>query len=227
MGLEKGDFDFSVLALSGKLAEQKAQYWKSLNWNQKGNGINLMANYEKASIKGSTQGRELYLELSGELRIPQFMSLSNCIDSFLFLNSSLDKGNIEKVTVDAVDASRADSTIMGLLAKFAIEVHRRLGIRPVLLCQTIMLQNMVAMSLEQVYDLMTCTRKPKDSGSKQKTDFFPHVSATKRIDEQVLKETIADAHEQLAELNPDKAEEFMEVVEALRGTPDTDPNRAK
>ncbi len=169
-----------------------------------------MTQRQNGSITASNQGREIYLKLSGELRVTVCMSLNHCIDNFLELK------NVDSVIVDLVDAGQADSTIMGLLARFAIECQRRFQVRPMLWCQMEDLRKLMAMSLDEVYDLVTFTREQESATRNYRQLIQLQSMSTDDVDAPGLRETIIEAHNRLIALDSDQADQFMAVVEALR-----------
>jgi len=147
------------------------------------------------------QGDNYYLKLVGDVRV------TLCAGLKIYIHSIFDSETISSVVVDLTEATAADSTTLGLLAKVALHVMQVESIKPVMIIQDQSLIKVIeSMGLQDIFELVE-SLPDTPSGLQQ-------LLCTKASTDEARSQVI-DAHKTLMTLNKDNMNTFSELVKSL------------
>jgi anti-anti-sigma regulatory factor len=179
-----------------------------------------MLKIHSGRVTAANQDGELYLKLTGVVRVTLCLTMSRCIDSLLAARK------VDRIVVDLVDARHMDSTTMGLLCRLAINAERRFQLKPVLWCREDYLVNLLAMSFADIYDIETFVPEEADSADNESAGEIACRAIGGDAEERQVAAKVIDAHRALIAVNPDKRHEYTELLAALKAyTPATGKRR--
>lgn len=142
------------------------------------------------------------VKFRGYIRLTLCASLGRYLER-IFGSSS----HPEQVLIDLSDATGLDSTTLGLLARLALHCQERFHFKPLVFCdRPELLRDLHAMALDEFLDVVSCAAPPPPALTE-----LPPVDAPARE----LKRRIIDAHKLLADINPEREKEFLDLVRAI------------
>ncbi len=172
-----------------------------------------MAHYLKRAVcshKGmEMDGRFLVAEHNGSyvLKLVGDVRLNLCSTIDQFVERMFVDVSCQSVVVDLTETEGLDSTTLGLLAKMALFVRKRLHLRPLIVTgDEGIIRLLKSMGLEQIFDI-------------QRTPMANAVAdcelQAQTMDEQTARAKVLQAHQVLMTLNQQNREAFRDLVDNL------------
>lgn len=157
----------------------------------------------KPVIKYAIDNRCCYLKLQGDIRY------SSGIGFDKFSKEMFTEDAVDSVIIDMNKTKFIDSTNLGILASIANSLYNSKGNKPVIISSnndiTLILKSM---GFDQFFDI-----EDNNAGSNELEYLGIEL---KRTDKEELKETMLEAHENLAKMNKKNNEMFKDVIDLLR-----------
>ena len=161
-----------------------------------------MPNPEQGKILIGEFDHSYLVKFRGYIRLTLCASLGRYLDR-IFGGSN----HPDQVLIDLSDASGLDSTTLGLIARLALHCQEQFHFKPLVFCDSPdLLRDLHTMALDEFVDVVP-RAGPQPPGL---TELTP-VDAPARE----LKRRIIDAHKLLASINPEREQEFMDLVRAI------------
>lgn len=141
------------------------------------------------------------LKLEGDVRL----TICTAVDEQVALISS--DQQLRSVVVDVCDAQGIDSTTLGLLAKLALATQKQQSIRVVVYSDNVSITRLLkSMCLQHIVDLKEEPMPAPVSAS---------CVTVEEDDEQLVKDTVIEAHQALMEVSPQNELRFRDLMESL------------
>jgi anti-anti-sigma factor len=157
-------------------------------------------------------GKILFAEHEGSfiIKLVGDVRLTLCTSFDEFLERMFSHPKFLSVVVDLNDAEGIDSTTLGLLAKLAIQAHKRFGFRPVLLCnREDILRIISSMGFDEVFEVQQGTSQIGNAA-----DELP----MRQEAEDAVRQRIICAHKVLMDLRAENRLRFQELIKALEAS---------
>jgi len=150
----------------------------------------------------SEQGAHV-LRLEGDVRLTMCTALDE------YCERIFNDPDFASVAVDVSDATGLDSTVLGMLAKLAIQTNERFGFKPALYSTNAGIDRLLsAMGFGQLYELYA-----QVSSDAIAADPLPVAPAT----EEQVREKVIEAHRTLMSMSTENRAAFEELVRTLEG----------
>lgn len=156
-------------------------------------------------------GKILFAEHEGSfiIKLVGDVRLTLCTSFDEFLERMFTHPKFLSVVVDLNDAEGIDSTTLGLLAKLAIQSHKRFNFRPVLLCnKEDILRIISSMGFDEVFEVQQGTSQIDKAAELP----IRHEA------EDAVRQRIICAHKVLMELRAENRLRFQELIKALEAS---------
>ena len=155
----------------------------------------------QGKILVAEQNGDYLLKFCGDLRVTLCGSLNR------YLETIFASEEVNSVVVDLLETEGLDSTTLGLMAKLAMHCQRHYQVQAQLFCTDPgLLRLLECMSLDELYAVYTDTP--------QRSELLEPLAAVVAPEDE-LRQQVLDAHRTLVELNPDKQDEFTDLIAAL------------
>lgn len=142
------------------------------------------------------------IKLRGYVRLTLCASLGRYLER-IFSNPR----HPDQVLIDLNDATGLDSTTLGLIARLALFCEDEFHFKPLVFCHRAeLLRELQAMALEDHLDL-----ESREPGKTPPLSELPPVNAP----QSELKTRIIDAHRLLATINPEREQEFLDLIRTI------------
>lgn len=149
------------------------------------------------------------LRLEGDLRV----TLSKSLDKLLRALFDISVQPQPKLVVDLSDAVNIDSTMLGLLARAAINLKQSPHGNPVVICPSEDMQALVySMALDQVFDIDASNEQGLEGMT---SEFHTLTGEGENIDIAAVQSTVIDVHRLLMSLNESNRQRFKVLVAQL------------
>lgn len=142
------------------------------------------------------------LRFEGDVRV----TLSGSFDHYL--DRMLSDGRLELVLIDLSEAIAIDSTSLGVLARLSIQLQKKRGRLPTLVCSSPdILRVLTNMGFEDVFAMVD-----ENYRSEQNLAELPMAHD---MSDAVLRKRVIEAHRVLMSMNEQNEKTFKDLVEAL------------
>lgn len=112
----------------------------------------------------------------------------------------------EHVLIDLQDATGLDSTTLGLIGRLALHCRDQFHLKPLVFCDNPdVLRDLTTMALDEFLDIVA-TPPPQTPLRELSADDAPVAE---------VRQCIIDAHKLLAQINPEREAEFLDLVHAI------------
>jgi len=141
------------------------------------------------------------LKLVGDVRV----NLCTAIDDYL--QRMFDDPEFESVIVDLCDAEGIDSTTLGLLAKLALNLQRRFGLKPPIYSRNPGVNRLLhSMAFEKIFEI-----RDELCDSPDCVEEIPNVA----VDPEAAREKVIEAHRALMDVSEENRERFQDLMAVL------------
>jgi len=133
--------------------------------------------------------------------------LTLCLSFDAFIDHVLSQENFKSVVFDLTQARAIDSTTLGLMAKIAILGQRKQHPKPVVISSDAGITRLlVSMGFEDIFDIVDHANLALQADT-------PLAANTEQED--VIKDTIINAHKTLSQMNDQNEQTFKELISTL------------
>jgi anti-anti-sigma factor len=141
------------------------------------------------------------IKLVGDVRVVLCCCLNDYIETIF------SKGDAKEVVIDLMDASGADSTTLGLLAKLAIFSKREFSLKPKVFCHhDEIFKTLETMGFDDIFEII-------DGEAPTSTEL--KALSEDAVDMELCRKNVLEAHKLLVELNPESRSDFMDLIRTL------------
>jgi anti-anti-sigma factor len=142
------------------------------------------------------------IKLSGDVRLNLCSALESYLDE-MFLDKSF-----ETVLIDLSEAEGVDSTTLGQLAKISIISQEKFGLIPSIISpREDITRILLSMGFDKVFYLI---------GDVPDEISELNELTCEKVNEEIMRDKVIDAHEILMSLNDDNKDAFQELVDCLQ-----------
>ena len=142
------------------------------------------------------------IKLSGDVRLNLCSALESYLDE-MFLDKSF-----ETVLIDLSEAEGIDSTTLGQLAKISIISQEKFGLIPSIISpREDITRILLSMGFDKVFYLI---------GDVPDEISELNELTCEKVNEEIMRDKVIDAHEILMSLNDDNKDAFQELVDCLQ-----------